>query len=196
MRGTGKPMCPVTLANTAAGPEHLALRVKPGCDALVSRFGPVAWRIDRGQLVLMPKRAARLAVRGERFHDLAPHSRKAASRCSWCGSRRALERMKVDGKHTRTIWLEAGRRDRRHHRPDPAAAPVRDGRGSTTVEDAARAIRTMQVRGAPLIGAAAAYGMCAGAARGCLRRGARARLRAAARDAADRDQSANGRSTR
>jgi len=30
----------------------------------------------------------------------------------------------------------------------------------TSLEDAARAIRTMQVRGAPLIGAAAAYGVC------------------------------------
>ena len=29
-----------------------------------------------------------------------------------------------------------------------------------TLDDAARAISTMQVRGAPLIGAAAAYGMC------------------------------------
>ena len=55
VRGTGKPICAVTLANTAAGPEHLALRLKPGCDALVSRFGPVSWRMDRGQLVLMPK---------------------------------------------------------------------------------------------------------------------------------------------
>ena len=31
--------------------------------------------------------------------------------------------------------------------------------GSKPVEDAARAIKTMQVRGAPLIGAVAAYGM-------------------------------------
>ena len=30
----------------------------------------------------------------------------------------------------------------------------------TTLDDAARAIATMQVRGAPLIGAAAAYGVC------------------------------------
>src|SRR6185295_18680639 len=30
----------------------------------------------------------------------------------------------------------------------------------TTLDDMARAIKTMQVRGAPLIGAAAAYGMC------------------------------------
>src|SRR5262245_65636697 len=32
--------------------------------------------------------------------------------------------------------------------------------GLRTVEDAARAIKTMQVRGAPLIGATAAYGVC------------------------------------
>jgi methylthioribose-1-phosphate isomerase len=66
--------------------------------------------------------------------------------------------MKVDGKHTRTIWLEA----------DGATVGTIDQtllphRYATirlnTVEDAARAIATMQVRGAPLIGAAAAYGM-------------------------------------
>src|SRR5437868_8052590 len=66
--------------------------------------------------------------------------------------------MKVDGKHTRTIWVEA----------DGAAIGTIDQtllphRYATirleTVEDAARAIKTMQVRGAPLIGAAAAYGM-------------------------------------
>jgi Protease inhibitor Inh len=55
VRGTGKPICTLTLVNDAAGPERLALRVKPGCDALVTRFAPAAWRMDRGQLVLMPK---------------------------------------------------------------------------------------------------------------------------------------------
>jgi methylthioribose-1-phosphate isomerase len=66
--------------------------------------------------------------------------------------------MKVDGKHTRTIWVEA----------DGATIGTIDQtllphRYATirldTVEDAARAVATMQVRGAPLIGAAAAYGM-------------------------------------
>jgi methylthioribose-1-phosphate isomerase len=66
--------------------------------------------------------------------------------------------MKVAGKHTRSIWLEA----------DGAAVGVIDQtllphRFATlrlaTLEDAARAIRSMQVRGAPLIGATAAYGM-------------------------------------
>lgn len=55
VRGTGKPICQVTLANTAAGASGLAVRVKPGCDAAIARFGPAAWQMDRGQLVLLPK---------------------------------------------------------------------------------------------------------------------------------------------
>jgi methylthioribose-1-phosphate isomerase len=67
--------------------------------------------------------------------------------------------MKVDGKHTRSIWLE----------PDGWSVGIIDQtllphRFETlrlsTLEDAARAIKTMQTRGAPLIGAAAAYGLC------------------------------------
>jgi methylthioribose-1-phosphate isomerase len=66
--------------------------------------------------------------------------------------------MKVDGKHTRTIWLET----------DGWSVGVIDQTKLphrfttirlTTLEDAARAIATMCVRGAPLIGAAAAYGV-------------------------------------
>jgi methylthioribose-1-phosphate isomerase len=67
--------------------------------------------------------------------------------------------MKVDGRHTRTLWLE----------PDGWSVGTIDQTvlphrfatlRLTTLDDAARAIRTMQVRGAPLIGAAAAYGIC------------------------------------
>ncbi len=67
--------------------------------------------------------------------------------------------MKVGGKHTRSIWLE----------PDGATVGTIDQTvlphryttiKLTTLDDAARAISTMQLRGAPLIGAAAAYGMC------------------------------------
>jgi methylthioribose-1-phosphate isomerase len=66
--------------------------------------------------------------------------------------------MKVNGTHTRTVWVE----------PDGATVGTIDQtllphRYVTirleTGEDAARAIKTMQVRGAPLIGAVAAYGM-------------------------------------
>jgi methylthioribose-1-phosphate isomerase len=67
--------------------------------------------------------------------------------------------MQVGGIHYRTIWLKAG--DQRtvqiiDQRRLPFAFSVVD---LTTVEDAARAIREMYVRGAGLIGATAAYGM-------------------------------------
>jgi methylthioribose-1-phosphate isomerase len=67
--------------------------------------------------------------------------------------------MKVQGKHMRSIWVE----------PDGATVGVIDQtqlphRLATirleTLQDAARAIVTMQIRGAPLIGATAAYGVC------------------------------------
>ena len=66
--------------------------------------------------------------------------------------------MKVDGKPYRTIWL--GRDGTTVQVIDQTLLPhrfvVRDLR---SMEDAEKAIRTMIVRGAPLIGAAAAYGM-------------------------------------
>jgi hypothetical protein len=52
VRGTGRPICAVTLANSAADADNFAFTVKPGCDQLITRFAPVAWRMDRGQLVL------------------------------------------------------------------------------------------------------------------------------------------------
>jgi methylthioribose-1-phosphate isomerase len=67
--------------------------------------------------------------------------------------------MKVDGRHTRSIWLEQ----------DGWSVGIIDQtllphRFATlrlaSLEDAARAISTMQTRGAPLIGAVAAYGVC------------------------------------
>src|ERR1700690_2852898 len=66
--------------------------------------------------------------------------------------------MKIDGKEMRTIWVES----------DGAGIGVIDQTllphrfataRLTTLDDAVRAIKTMQVRGAPLIGAAAAYGV-------------------------------------
>jgi methylthioribose-1-phosphate isomerase len=67
--------------------------------------------------------------------------------------------MKVDGKPMRSIWLE----------PDGWSVGVIDQtmlphRFATarlvTLDEAAHAIRAMVIRGAPLIGAAAAYGIC------------------------------------
>src|SRR6188474_3515625 len=69
--------------------------------------------------------------------------------------------MNIDGKHYRTIWLN----------PDGWSVEIIDQtklpfRFETvtlrTLDDAAKAISTMQVRGAPLIGATAAFGVCLG----------------------------------
>ncbi len=99
--------------------------------------------------------------------------------------------MNVRGRAMRTIW------------------PAADGRtveiidqtrlphelvivGLETLDDAARAIATMQVRGAPLIGAAAAYGMALAAAEDPSDRGLEAAAVEARRDPPDRGQSALG----
>jgi hypothetical protein len=70
-RGTGKPICTLTLADTAVPPggDNLALKIKPGCDALITRFGPTSWHMDRGELVL-------LAPRGQtwRFEENDPNT--------------------------------------------------------------------------------------------------------------------------
>src|SRR5215217_6898494 len=67
--------------------------------------------------------------------------------------------MKVGGRHTRSIWIE----------PDGWSVGIIDQTllphrfatlRLTTLADAAHAIKSMQVRGAPLIGATAAYGVC------------------------------------
>jgi len=58
-RTAGKPICMLTLANSPAspaGPDPLALKVKPGCDAAVTRFNPAGWRMDQGELVLLSQR--------------------------------------------------------------------------------------------------------------------------------------------
>jgi hypothetical protein len=58
MRGTGKPICTLTLANSPVNSPSgaLTLRLKAGCDPLVTRFNPSAWRVDQGELVLLSPR--------------------------------------------------------------------------------------------------------------------------------------------
>src|SRR5437773_9663534 len=67
--------------------------------------------------------------------------------------------MQVDGVPYRTIWLSGD--GRTVDIIDQTLLP-HDFRivRLEMLEDAARAIRTMQVRGAPLIGVTAAYGLC------------------------------------
>jgi methylthioribose-1-phosphate isomerase len=67
--------------------------------------------------------------------------------------------MKVDGKALRSIWLEPDGWS--VGAIDQTALPHRLATARlTTLDEAAHAIRAMLIRGAPLIGATAAYGMC------------------------------------
>src|SRR5712672_281983 len=75
-----------------------------------------------------------------------------------CGGRTGIADMKVDGRHMRSIWLEpdgwsVGAIDQRKLPHEFVVAPI------TSCDAAAEAIRSMLVRGAPLIGATAAYGV-------------------------------------
>jgi methylthioribose-1-phosphate isomerase len=67
--------------------------------------------------------------------------------------------MKVGGKQYRTIWVAADRQSVEiiDQTKLPHAFAVAKW---TSLDDAVRGIETMQVRGAPLIGVAAAYGVC------------------------------------
>ncbi len=59
VRGSGKTVCVITLTNTAAGDDGFALNLKPGCQNFVTGFGPAAWYLDRGELVLKSSKAGR-----------------------------------------------------------------------------------------------------------------------------------------
>lgn len=52
-RPDGKPICRLDFLEDAAAGGAYGLAVDAGCDASVARFGPVAWRIERGDLVLV-----------------------------------------------------------------------------------------------------------------------------------------------
>ena len=67
--------------------------------------------------------------------------------------------MKVAGKHMRSIWVETD--GETVGAIDQTVLPHRFATiRLQTLQDAVHAIATMQVRGAPLIGATAAYGVC------------------------------------
>jgi protease inhibitor Inh len=68
---TTKPICAITLANSAATADNFAVEVKPGCDQLITRFAPAGWRMERGQLVVQ-------SAKGEvwRFEESDPNTWK------------------------------------------------------------------------------------------------------------------------
>ncbi|MEA2993591.1 MAG: hypothetical protein QOD40_2511 [Alphaproteobacteria bacterium] len=56
-RGADKPICTITLSKVTVA-DGFTLKLKPGCDALVSSFNPSSWRMDRGELVLSARTGA------------------------------------------------------------------------------------------------------------------------------------------
>lgn len=55
MRGASTPLCALNLANTVLR-EGFTLTVKPGCAESIARLGFTQWRLDRGELILVPAR--------------------------------------------------------------------------------------------------------------------------------------------
>jgi len=54
-RGSGAPICALTLSTNAAK-DGFALTVKPGCDAAIAKLNFTQWRLDRDELMLVPAR--------------------------------------------------------------------------------------------------------------------------------------------
>jgi hypothetical protein len=53
VRGNGQAICGLTLTNTEAGADNFQVFLKPRCDPAVAAFAPTAWRLERGELLLM-----------------------------------------------------------------------------------------------------------------------------------------------
>src|SRR5260370_7898894 len=68
-RGSGKAICTLTLANSPAGVDALALRLKAGCDPLVMRFNPNAGRMDQRELLPLSAPG-----HSSPFEESAPHT--------------------------------------------------------------------------------------------------------------------------
>ena len=51
LREADKPLCRLTLSDTASG-DGFRVIVKPGCDKTIANFSPSTWRLDRDQLIL------------------------------------------------------------------------------------------------------------------------------------------------
>jgi hypothetical protein len=52
VRGSGKPVCGLTLTNTETATDFFAVFLKGRCDPMVTAFAPTMWRLERGELLL------------------------------------------------------------------------------------------------------------------------------------------------
>src|SRR5579871_471339 len=56
VRGNGNTICGLTLTNNDAGNDNFQVFLKPKCDPTIAAFAPTAWRLERGQIMLMSAR--------------------------------------------------------------------------------------------------------------------------------------------
>jgi len=56
MRGGGKPLCQISLLAEAHDTDSFDMKLKPGCDGMVTNFAPKSWRMDRGLLLVLSER--------------------------------------------------------------------------------------------------------------------------------------------
>lgn len=59
-RADGKPICRLVFGEEPVAEGSYKLTLGSGCDASVTRFGPVAWRIERGDLTLLSAKGDKL----------------------------------------------------------------------------------------------------------------------------------------
>src|SRR5262249_54033784 len=57
VRSGGKPICQISLLGEAHDTESFDMKVKPGCDSLVTNFAPKSCRMDRGLLLVLSERS-------------------------------------------------------------------------------------------------------------------------------------------
>ena len=56
VRANGNTICGLTLTNNDAGNDNFQVFLKPKCDPTIAAFAPTAWRLERGQIMLMSAR--------------------------------------------------------------------------------------------------------------------------------------------
>jgi hypothetical protein len=59
-RPGGAAICRINLTDEPAASDSFAARVDANCDATIARFGPVAWRLERGDVLLLAKNGDKL----------------------------------------------------------------------------------------------------------------------------------------
>lgn len=52
LREADKPLCRLTLSDTASGDDAFRVIVKAGCDKAIAAWAPSTWRLDRDQIIL------------------------------------------------------------------------------------------------------------------------------------------------